>query len=334
MNVDVIVCGSLNMDLVARVAALPRPGETVPGRELRRLPGGKGLNQAVAAARMGARTAMLGACANDADGDTLRTLLRAEGIDTGFVALRDIDRSPGTHTGLAMVCVGDDGENAIVVHAGANATVTPEDARLAVQAVRGMAKVAVVQLETPIETVAAFLAAARAAGMRTLLNTAPALPGSRPLLALADIVVLNETELAYYSGDGHDSNDDGIDHSKPLETYANLARRLVTESVPNVPSTHERPSATISRQTIVVTLGARGALTVCGEIVEHHPAPQVTPVDTTGAGDCFCGVLAAGLAAELPLPTAVQRANRAAALAVGRVGAAPSMPLAAELGAP
>lgn len=316
MSIEVIVCGSLNIDLVARVAALPRPGETVPGSSLQRLPGGKGLNQAVAAARMGARTAMLGACADDADGETLRALLDSEGIDTRFVAVREARQRPEAHTGLAMVWVAADGENAIVVQGGANATLTAEEARQALRAVSATVKVAMAQLETPLETVAAFLEAARAEGVRTLLNTAPALPGSQALLAYADVVVLNETELAYYAGE------QSAESAPSLEVCTSVARRLAAGS----------SASSGSAQTFVVTLGERGALTICGEDVAHHPAPRVTAVDTTGAGDCFCGVLAAALAAEVPLSAAVQRANRAAALAVGRIGAAPAMPRADELG--
>lgn len=318
MSIDVIVCGSLNMDLLARVAALPKPGETVPGLELNRLPGGKGLNQAVAAARMGARTAMLGACADDADGQALSGLLVAEGLDTRFVAVRETLRRPDVHTGLAMVWVAGDGENSIVVYSGANATLTPDEARAALHAMTGSAKVAMAQLETPLETVAAFLELARAQGARTLLNTAPALAGSLPLLALADIVVLNETELAFYA---HVTNELSTADAPAVDTCTHLARQLVSRLT----------ASCGTAPTIVVTLGAQGALTVCGQEVAHYPAPRVTPLDTTGAGDCFCGVLAAALAAELPLPAAVRRANRAAALAVGRLGAAPAMPRAHEL---
>ncbi|MBU3673161.1 MAG: ribokinase [Sinobacteraceae bacterium] len=319
-GIDVVVCGSLNMDLLGRVAALPQPGETVPGLKLNRLPGGKGLNQAVAAARMGAYTAMLGACADDTDGDTLRALLVAEGIDTRFVAVRETRRWPDAHTGLAMVWVAGDGENSIVVHGGANATLTPEEVRSALYAEAAAAKVAMAQLETPLETVAAFLEVSRAQGALTLLNTAPALPGSLPLLALADIVVLNETELAHYA-QAPITAEGFVADAPSIETCMRLAQQLAAGLA----------SSRGSVPTMVVTLGALGALTLCGEEVAHYPAPRVTPLDTTGAGDCFCGVLAAALAAELPLPAAVQRANRAAALAVGRTGAAPAMPRAQEL---
>lgn len=306
--IDIAVCGSLNMDLVARVATLPRPGETVAGRGLRRLPGGKGLNQAVAAARMGARVAMIGARGDDADGATLTALLTAEGIDVRGLCVRALGDASTGHTGLAQVLVADDGENTIVVHGGANATLTPAEVRAALSAAwpdEGTARVervAVAQLETPPATVAAFFEAARARGARTLLNTAPALPGTQGLLALADVVVLNETELAHCAG-------------AVTEDPAAAARGLIS-----------RP-----QQTIIVTLGAQGAVVITADAVMRHAAPTVAVVDTTGAGDCFCGVLAASLARGLDLDAAVPRAVAAASLAVTRVGAAPSMPRAAEL---
>ena len=305
---DVVVCGSLNMDLVARVATLPRPGETVAGRGLQRLPGGKGLNQAVAAARMGAKVAMIGARGDDADGATLEGLLAAEGIDTCGVLRRRPDADSATtavHTGLAQVMVADDGENAIIVHGGANASLTPDEVRTALAALPH-AGVAIAQLETPPATVAAFLGAARARGMRTLLNTAPALPDTRDLLALADIVVLNETELAHYAGAPSPAVGDA---------YAALARRLLDRA----------------DQTIIVTLGAQGALCVTADEESHLAAPRVEVRDTTGAGDCFCGVLAAMSAQGYALAQALPQAVKAASLAVTRVGAAPSMPRAAEL---
>ena len=304
---EVVVCGSLNMDLVARVATLPRPGETVAGHGLQRLPGGKGLNQAVAAARMGAKVAMIGACGDDADGATLAALLTAEGIDVRGLCVRALGDAGTAHTGLAQVLVADDGENAIVVYGGANATLTPAEARAELMAAwpdegtARVARVAVAQLETPPATVAAFFEAARSRGARTLLNTAPALPGTQDLLALADVVVLNETELAHYA-------------AAVTDDPAAAARRLISWP----------------QQTVIVTLGAQGAVVVTADAVMRHAAPTVTVVDTTGAGDCFCGVLAASLAQGHDLAAAVPRAVAAASLAVTRVGAAPSMPYASE----
>ena len=311
MSASIIVCGSLNMDLVARVAKLPRAGETVAGESLQRLPGGKGLNQAVAAARMGAAVAMIGARGDDADGATLAALLAAEGVDTGGLRVRDARTLPAAHTGLAQVIVAADGENSIVVHGGANMTLAADEARdalaalwpdalPAVTAAPSAPRVALAQLETPTDAVAAFLGAARAAGATTVLNPAPALPGTLPLLAQADIVVLNETELAAYAPAGH----------------AVLAARSLLRG---------------ACRAVIVTLGGEGAWLVTAEGDARFPAPAVAVVDTTGAGDCFCGVLAASLAEGHRLEAALPRAVAAASLAVTRVGAAPSMPRAAEL---
>jgi ribokinase len=307
---SIIVCGSLNMDLVARVDHLPRPGETVAGRSLQRLPGGKGLNQAVAAARMGAAVAMIGARGDDADGATLAALLAAEGVDVRGLATRSATEA-AAHTGLAQVLVADDGENSIVVHGGANMTLSPDETRTALAALWPDAlpaatvapsapRVALAQLETPMDAVAAFLGAARAAGATTVLNPAPALPGTLPLLAQADIVVLNETELAAYA---------------PAGRAADAARSLLRGAC----------------RAVIVTLGGEGAWLVTAEGDARFPAPAVAVVDTTGAGDCFCGVLAASLAGGHRLEAALPRAVAAASLAVTRAGAAPSMPRAAEL---
>ena len=301
---DVLVCGSSNVDLLARVAHLPQPGETVLGKELQRLPGGKGLNQAIAAARTGARTAMVGAIGADADGTWLASWLEREGVDITHLMQRS-----ATPTGLAYVCVADDGENAIVVHGAANATLTPDEARHAVAT--SSTNIALAQLETPTASVAAFLEAARARGVRTILNTAPAVDGTRALLALADVVVLNETELARYAGEYVERSADAAT-DVPLDVFAARAR-------------------TLAASTVVVTLGSRGALVVTATDCVHHAAPTVEVIDTTGAGDCFCGTLAAALARGDSLHAATACAVRAASLAVTRLGAAPAMPYRTEL---
>jgi ribokinase len=341
MSPAVIVCGSLNMDLVARVDHLPRPGETVVGASLQRLPGGKGLNQAVAAARMGAAVAMIGARGDDADGATLAALLASEGIDTRDLRVRDPRAMPDAHTGLAQVIVAADGENSIVVHGGANLTLTAEEVGAAfavpssatsgqegsspteppqagpTQAPRvrvAPVRVALAQLETPLVAVAAFFEAARDAGVRTILNPAPAIDDALPLLADADLVVLNETELAIFSAAV--AREAGADGSRPARP-ADAAMMLLQGRC----------------QAVIVTLGAEGVWLVTGEDAVHFPAPAVTVVDTTGAGDCFCGVLAAGLAQGLDLEAAIARAVAAASLSVTRSGAAPAMPRTSELGA-
>jgi len=339
VNASVIVCGSLNMDLVARVDHLPRPGETVVGASLQRLPGGKGLNQAVAAARMGAAVAMVGARGDDADGATLAALLASEGIDTRDLRVRDPRAMPDAHTGLAQVIVAADGENSIVVHGGANLTLTAEEVGAAfavpssatsgqeasttteplqagptqVPGVRvAPVRVALAQLETPLVAVAAFFEFARDAGVRTILNPAPAVADALPLLADVDLVVLNETELAAFSAAvARDAGADGIRFARPVDAAMVLLQGRC--------------------QGVIVTLGAEGVWLVTGEDAVHFPAPAVTVVDTTGAGDCFCGVLAAGLAQGLDLEAAITRAVAAASLAVTRIGAAVSMPMAGEL---
>jgi ribokinase len=336
VNASVIVCGSLNMDLVARVDHLPRPGETVVGASLQRLPGGKGLNQAVAAARMGAAVAMIGARGDDADGAALAALLASEGIDTRDLRVRDPRAMPDAHTGLAQVTVAADGENSIVVHGGANLSLTAEEVRAAFavpsSATSGQeasspteppqagppqvapVRVALAQLETPLVAVSAFFEAARDAGVRTILNPAPAVADALPLLADVDLVVLNETELAIFSAAvAREAGADGIRFARPVDAAMVLLQGRC--------------------QGVIVTLGAEGVWLVTGEDAVHFPAPAVTVVDTTGAGDCFCGVLAAGLAQGLDLEAAIARAVAAASLSVTRSGAALAMPRASELGA-
>jgi ribokinase len=322
VSAQVIVCGSLNMDLVARVVQLPRPGETVVGASLARLPGGKGLNQAVAAARMGATVAMVGARGDDADGATLAALLAAEDIDARDLRVRDLIAMPDAHTGLAQVIVADDGENSIVVHGGANLTLTAEEVGAAFAVPSWVARppvapvrVALAQLETPLVAVAGFFEAAREAGVRTMLNPAPALVDALPLLADVDLVVLNEIELEVFSAAAaREAGADGIRFARPVDAAMVLLQGRC--------------------QAVIVTLGAEGAWLVTGEDAVHFPAPVVTVVDTTGAGDCFCGVLAAALARGLDLEVAIARAVAAASLAVTRSGAAPSMPRALELDTP
>jgi ribokinase len=222
---DVVVCGSLNMDLLSQVERLPLPGETVLGSRYQHSAGGKGLNQAVACARMGVPTAMIGAVGDDAHGHALTELLRTESVDTARVRTRAEIR-----TGLAQVMLAASGENSIVVHAGANASLSAEDV------VRDLpeAIVYLAQLETPLETIEAFFEAASQVGGCRVLNTAPAVTGSERLLPLADVLIMNATELAYYAG-----------HAGAVS--AAQVRRLG-------PRLLQRP-----QQALIVTLGAEGA---------------------------------------------------------------------------
>ena len=287
---DVTVLGSANLDEVVRVARLPAPGETVLARSRAQLPGGKGLNQAVAAARAGARTSFVAAVGRDAAAELLLDTLRGARVDTEAV------RRSGLPTGTALVMVQESGENSIVVDAGANTDVRLE--RPGRDAVAS-ARVLLAQLEVPLPVVAEGAALARDTGTTVVLNAAPAhdLPDS--LLSLVDVLVVNETEALSVSGAA------GLDAA-----LDRLATRVLA---------------------VVVTLGAAGARWQSSAGGGEVPGRPATVVDTTGAGDCFCGVLAATLAAGAPLDAAVRTGIAAASLSVERAGAATSMPSRAEI---
>lgn len=295
----VVVVGSINMDLVIRSPRFPEPGETLMGSDFARFPGGKGANQAVAAARQGADTLMMGAVGADPFGDMLRDTLAAAGVGIGGVRVADAP------TGVALITVAG-GENTIVVAAGANHSLAADVESLAI----GPGDIMLAQLETPLAVTRAAFERARALGATTLLNAAPADRGALNLLPLADLLVVNQTELGIMSG-------------TPLPGRAEVGE--VADRMRHLPAS--------AQQRIVVTLGARGVVAFGAGDSFSAPGNDVAVVDTTGAGDCFVGVLAAGLAAGLDLPTALTRANAAAALSVGRAGAAPSMPTAAEVDA-
>lgn len=294
----VIVIGSLNMDLIVRTPRRPATGETVMGSDFQVLPGGKGLNQAVAAARLGAETVMAGRVGDDDFGHRLRAFIEAERVDSTHV-----HASPSEVTGVAIITLAD-GDNTIVVASGANMQVTPQD--VGAMPIAG-GDICVGQFEVPLATTEAVFRQARAAGARTLLNAAPAQALPSSLLAVVDILIVNEHELAILSGAA-------ITEASTDADIAGAARRLVD-----------------GQRTVIATLGARGALAVDGIATHAFAGRKVTVVDTTGAGDCFVGALAAALAAGIDLPTALDRATVAAALSVQRLGAAPSMPTLAEL---
>jgi len=294
------ILGSINLDVVTQVATLPRPGETVTAVRTDEFPGGKGANQAVAAARMGMKVRLVGALGRDKAGEDLRTFLSGEGVYTEWVASRD-----GQATGRAFICVEGGGENTIVVDGGANLALRPEHlppAASMADAVR------LAQLETPVATIAAFFQGDGERGLR-LLNAAPALLEARELFDRVDIIILNETEL---------------------QTFAALKATPESQSQSVAAA---RSLLSRSDQSVLVTLGAAGCLIVTPEAAQAIPGRKVPVVDTTGAGDCFCGVLAARLAEGAALAEAAAMANAAAALAVGKPGAAVSAPTRAELDA-
>ena len=304
MNPRVIVFGSINMDLVAGVSRIAAPGETVAGQSFASFPGGKGGNQALAAhlAAGGACEVMLvGKLGRDALGEELLDFYRGQGLSTERIA-----RSDGQPTGTALIQVErESGQNSIVVVAGANGDFTPaEMAAVPLQA----GDILLSQFEVPLGCIAALFRRGHDLGTVNLLNPAPARPIESALLDLVDILVPNESELALLTGTA-------ITQASSDEEIAAAARGLAT-----------RPD-----QRIVVTLGSRGALAVTGEEILRVPGRPVTPVDTTGAGDCFVGTLAVSLASGAPFEAAMATANVAASLSVQREGAGPSMPTADEI---
>ncbi|MDA9434149.1 ribokinase [Bradyrhizobium sp. CCBAU 51627] len=296
----VFVAGSINMDVVATADRHPRVGETVAGRQVLYFPGGKGANQAVAASRLGAKTTLIGRLGKDAFGAELRAFLGAQGIDLGSV------READTHTGTAIITVAAS-DNTIVVIPGSNGLVSADDVA-EVPLAKG--DVAVSQFEIPLPTIAAFFQRARSAGSTTLLNPAPAQKMSSELLALVDILVLNETELGFLAGSELSDSDEAA-------KIIAVARQLQARE----------------DQTICITLGKRGVLALAGSEEFAVPGRVVKAVDTTGAGDCFVGALASQLADGVPLRAALAFANAAASISVQRMGAGPSMPTAAEVAA-
>ncbi|MFI1519826.1 ribokinase [Kitasatospora cineracea] len=294
---SITVVGSVNRDLVLTVEDLPRPGETVLARGFVEGVGGKGANQAVAAARLGSQVRLVARVG--ADGEPIRRVLAAEGIDLDAVLT-----APDAGTGIASVVVDRAGENTIVVNAGANAVLSVED--LPQWLARTPGEVVLVQHEVAAEVVAAAVLRAREQGGTVVLNPAPARPVAPAVLAAVDVLVPNLGELAALLG------------AEPASGLA-AARALL-----------ER--ADLPCGAVVVTLGADGALIKQpGRPAVHLPAPVVDAVDTVGAGDTFCGALADALARGADLPAAAARAVRAASLAVTGLGAQSSMPYAAQL---
>jgi ribokinase len=294
------VVGSINMDIVATTSVIPVPGQTVSGEELHYYPGGKGANQAVASQRAGAPTRMVGKVGNDGLGVELKDYLSKETITVDSVDVTD------GSSGIALIIVQSSGENSIVVVPGANGKV---DEACLPEYVFNDAAVGISQFEIPTPTIEAFFAGCRHRGIVTVLNTAPAVDNIGNTLDLADVLVLNETELNAYAS-SHITRD-----SEPEEVFKH-ARRL----------------RRFKEQSIVVTLGSRGAvaLDIDEEIVVT--GVKVDAIDTTGAGDCFVGYLAAGIAGGMDMRAALTRAGQAAAMSVQKAGAGPSMPHLADLG--
>ncbi len=290
----ICVVGSANVDLTFRTPRLPRAGETLAGHALHIGMGGKGANQAVAAARLGGEVAFVACVGNDSFGTEAICHYQAEGIDTSFVR-RDANRPTGT----AAIVVDDAAENSIIVVAGANAGLTPEDVRKASSAIQ-QADAVLCQLETPLDATLEAFRIARAAGKRTVLTPAPVRELPDELLRLCDLCVLNRTEMEFLAKCPVDSADDALSAAKSLRA--------------------------LGVRTVAVTMGAGGACLLDDAGAVHIPAVAVEAVDTTGAGDAFTAALAVSLAEGLDLREAARRASLVAAITVTRMGTQTAFP--------
>ncbi|MGQ9905080.1 MAG: ribokinase [Anaerolineae bacterium] len=298
---SICVVGSSNMDLVSRAPRAPRRGESIIGHSFSTFYGGKGANQAVMAARLGARVTLVSKLGRDVFGEDILRNYRAEGVDVSHVVFDD-----STSTGVASILVDDEANNYLVVTPGANGRLLREDVRAARGAIESASSV-VCQFEIPLDSVLEAFQIARRAGVRTILNPAPAPARPLPdeLLALTDLCVPNETETESLTG-------------RPVSTIAEAeaAARTLLLRGPKV---------------VIVTLGDRGALCVTGDGAEHIPALRVDAVDPTAAGDAFIGALAVFLGEGAGLRDAIRKANVAAALSVTRMGAQSSLPYRQEV---
>lgn len=297
--IRVLVAGSANTDMVVRVPRIPRPGETVLGGAFAMAAGGKGANQAVAAARAGARVTFVARVGDDLFGRQALDGFARDGIETRFVRA-----TPGAATGIALITVDERGENSISVASGANALLAGADIEAAAEAF-GAADIVLLQLESPLETVEAAARAAKERGVPVVLNPAPARELGDALLSLVSVLTPNEHEAELLTG-----------VAVRDEAGAREAARRLRARGP---------------ATIVVTLGERGVCASSDAFEGLVPAFRVDPVDTTAAGDVFNGALAVALAEKRPLPDALLFAQAAAAISVTRPGAQPSAPTRAEI---
>jgi ribokinase len=299
MKPRILVVGSSNTDMIIKMERIPRPGETIIGGEFTIAAGGKGANQAVGAARAGGAVTLIARIGQDMFGDKAVAGFIADGINVDYVV-----RDQTSPSGVALIFVGQNGENSIAVASGANARLTPADVRRAKGAFRGVG-VLLLQLETPLDTVQAAAELAAAAGARVILNPAPARPLPDKLLRRLYVLTPNESEAELLAGVAVD-NVDGA---------AKAADALLARGVQNV----------------IITLGARGAWVAGAGLGQLIPAFKVKAVDTTAAGDVFNGALALALAEGKPLLEAARFASAAAAISVTRMGAQTSAPTRKEI---
>jgi ribokinase len=296
----VVVVGSLNMDLVAQVPRLPQRGQTIAGYDFQLLPGGKGANQAFAIGRLGGQARMIGRVGEDPFGERLRSSLSSAGVDVSGVM-----STPGESTGVALILVETGGQNQIVVAAGANGKLSPGDVHAELQ--RAPGRYLLLQLESPLQTVAAAANQARLCGMSVILDPAPAMPLSSSLLGNLDVLTPNESEALILLGVRGD-------HISLDEAPAVCAKLLG-----------------LGPSCIILKMGERGAWLADSRQSRHFRVPRVEAVDTTAAGDTFNGALVTALAEGKPLEKAIGFANCAAAISVTRLGAQPSVPSRREV---
>ncbi|MGI0526347.1 ribokinase [Rhizobium giardinii] len=296
----ITVFGSINMDLIATTARLPKPGETVAGTGFSTAAGGKGANQALAARRAGATVRMAGAIGSDSFADGALALLKQAGTDLSLT------KTVSEPTGTAHILVGGDGENVIVVVASANGTVSTADATATLERMAA-GDTLMLQLEIPAESVEQALVMAKEKGVTSIINIAPLTKDAARLGRMADIVIANETEFELLAGR------EGLSSEERIEAMQSLSRE--------------------TGQTVIVTLGAEGVVAVRNGNVHRAKGLKIEPVDTVGAGDTFCGYLAASLDAGLNFDKALRRAAVAGSLACLKAGAQPAIPEAAEVDA-
>jgi ribokinase len=297
----IVVVGSVNMDLVYRVARLPRPGETLTGVSFQQVPGGKGANQAVAASRLDADVALIGRLGDDDFGDSLLTALRRDRVNCERIL-----KTAEVSSGMAMIGVEDSGQNSIVVIPGANGLVTPEDV-LASESLFREAHALLLQFEIPLPSVVAAIQLARSHGVRVIVDPAPAQGDLPETLFFADVLCPNETEAEALSGIRISTVADAMQ----------AARRI-----------HARSAG---RMLVLITMGHRGVVQCDGTGCVHVPPFAVNAVDTTAAGDAFAGAVAVALARGQSTDEAIRFASAAGALAATRRGAQPAMPILAEV---
>ncbi len=298
----IVVIGSCNTDLVIRVDHFPKPGETIIGHDFMTNQGGKGANQAVAIARLGGETSFVARVGDDSFGKQSVSLLEAEGIDVSHISV-----SEGVATGVALIPVDRKGENSIIVSSGANALLSVEDVKAAKDLIEDAA-IVLMQLETPIETLTCAASLAHKAGAKVILNPAPfpKEPLPRELLSCLDLITPNETEASMMSGI------QVVD-----EASADKAIRAIQQ---------------LGVSNVIITAGGKGAYTLIDGKLVCLPASRAQVVDTTAAGDTFCGALCVALSEGLALPDCIRFAHRAAAISVSRLGAWRSIPHRDEIG--